>query len=46
MDATDALERTRGNKPANDHQTKDDGDLYLPPELDGVHAILKTSSFL
>jgi tetratricopeptide (TPR) repeat protein len=41
MDAMDVLERTRDNKPANDHDTKDDSDLYLPPELDGVHAILR-----
>jgi hypothetical protein len=41
MAAMDVLERTRDNKPADDHNTKDDGDLYLPPELDGVHAILR-----
>jgi hypothetical protein len=41
MDAMDVLERTRDNKPAREHSTKDDGDLYLPPELDGVHAFLR-----
>jgi tetratricopeptide (TPR) repeat protein len=41
MDATDMLERTRDNKPAHDHDTRDDGDLYLPPELEGVHAVLR-----
>ncbi len=42
MDALDVLERTRDNKPAHEHGAKEDGDLYLPPELDGVHAILRS----
>ncbi len=41
MSAMDALERTRNNRPADEHNTKDDGDLYLPPELDSVHAVLR-----
>lgn len=41
MAAMDVLERTRNNKPADDHGTMDDSDLYLPLELDDVHAILR-----
>ena len=52
MEAMDALERTRDNKPADDRGTGDDdrtatsdrtaaSDVYLPRELDGVHALLR-----
>ncbi|MGA9140924.1 MAG: tetratricopeptide repeat protein [Methanocella sp.] len=41
MDAMDTLERTRDNKPAQGHDASD-GDFYLPPELDGVHAVLRS----
>ena len=40
MNAIDTLERTRDNKPAQGLDVSG-SDLYLPPELEGVHAMLR-----
>ncbi|OPY26206.1 MAG: Tetratricopeptide repeat protein [Methanocella sp. PtaU1.Bin125] len=40
MDAMDTLERTRDNKPAHGNDAAG-CDCYLPPELEGVHAVLR-----
>lgn len=42
MDAMDMHERTRGNMPAHGHNNADDSDIYLPPELEGVSAVLRS----
>jgi hypothetical protein len=39
-DAMDALERTRNDMPSRESATSGN-DLYLPPELDGVYAVLR-----
>lgn len=41
-DAMDALERTRDNMPAAGHDAGLNNDLYMPDELNTVHAVLRS----